>query len=288
MQQQRGLIVCLTRRRTLTIILWPCLRTISLTESLRFKCANDLFSRKQLPDESVDDYETQMRKSARLIEVDDKILQLILVNGFKPWISAQVTQAKPESVDRILEVASLAELTAPKVTTTDVHITEQLVDLQAELRRLSMKIDNASVTTVHPRLSTEDQHLHFIRLQSAQLFTPTPGRRAQFNYQQSVQPFIPKTTYVPQDHYRHDEYSRLNAPLYNSNQPQQAPNFNEQRKQGLADGPQSQPPTGTCTRCARNHGRNSFCQARDPTKVCNFCHKRGHFKAACFSAQKYL
>jgi len=43
----------------------------SLTESLKFKCANDLFSRKQLPDESVDNYVTQMRKTARLIDVDD-------------------------------------------------------------------------------------------------------------------------------------------------------------------------------------------------------------------------
>jgi hypothetical protein len=43
--------------------------------------------------------------------------------------------------------------------------------------------------------------------------------------------------------------------------------------------------TGPCTRRARNHGKNAFCPARDPRKVCYYCRKPGHFQAACLSAR---
>jgi Retrotransposon gag protein len=238
-----------------------------LTESIKFKCANDLFSRKQLPDESVDDYVTQMRRTARLINVDDNILQLVLVNGFTPWISAQVTQAKPESVDKILEVARLAELTMPKTTVTDGNITAQLVDLQTEMRRLSSKMDNVSITAVHPRSST-------------------PERRADFNHPESAQSFTPPT-YVPPDHHRNATFYRFNAQQVTDSRPQPMTYFNQQRQRGQrAHWQPPQSPTGSCSRCGRNHGMHAFCPARDPNKVCNYCHKRGHFQAVCFSASK--
>ena len=52
---------------------------------------SDLFTRKQADNESVDDYVTRLRRSARLIDVDEKVLQFAIVNGFKSYIAAQVT-----------------------------------------------------------------------------------------------------------------------------------------------------------------------------------------------------
>lgn len=239
-----------------------------LPESLKFKCANDLFSRKQQPNESVDDYVTAMRKTARLIQVDENILKLVLVNGFKPWIAAQVTQARPESIDKILDVARLAEITAP---TTESTVNQQLVDMCAEMRRLSTKVDQAITASVQsPRSPTPERRVHFEQPQSSTQhqshshntsFYP-PGLQQSFYNQQ------PQTT----------TWFRQRPPTTRSyTQPRQPPQQqNEPNRQPLAP----------CNRCARQHGKNEFCPARDPSKYCYYCHKPGHFQAACFSAPK--
>lgn len=242
-----------------------------LPESLKFKCASDLFSKKQSSDESVDDYVTQMRKIARLIGVDDNILKFILLNGLKPYISAQVTQAHPESIEKILEIARLAELTMPKATASDSMVCEQLVEMQAEMRRLSTKVDKAMTATVHPR-------------------SPTPERRVQFTQPESPEPTASTSTYIPRIRPRNvNTFHPRNFHPAAYNEQRQIDCY-QQRQQGAIQPHQqnspNQQPTGLCTRCARNHGRNSFCPARDPRRVCNFCHKPGHFQAACFSAPK--
>jgi hypothetical protein len=50
-------------------------------DSLKYKCANDLFTKKQAETESVDEYVTRLRKLARLIGADDRILTFAVING---------------------------------------------------------------------------------------------------------------------------------------------------------------------------------------------------------------
>jgi len=50
-------------------------------DSLKFKCANEIFTRKQALDESVDDYIMHMRKLAKSISADDSILRFAVINA---------------------------------------------------------------------------------------------------------------------------------------------------------------------------------------------------------------
>ena len=148
-----------------------------LTDTLKFKCASDLFTRKQTDNESVDEYVTRLRKLARLVDVDDKILQFALINGFKPYIAAQVTQAKPETIEKVVEVARLAELAMSRIALPDSAVCQQLAEMHAEMRRLSMKVDKVTTTTVSR--------------------SPTPERRVRFSRTES--PEVARSTAVVQD-----------------------------------------------------------------------------------------
>lgn len=227
-------------------------------EVVKFRCANDLFIKKQMPDETVDDYVTRMRKLARTLEVDDNILKFALINGLKPVLAAPVIQAKVETIDGILETARLAELSTSRVDTSvsDAIVPQQLADIQTELRRLSTKIDHAATNTIASRSPTPERRVRFVPSES-------PRRRA---------------TSISQADSQRAQSSRFKG-VYNKQQSQvRQPSRPSSLQQRIGV-------NNTCPRCARFHGQNAFCPARDPSKVCNFCHKPGHFQAACFSAQ---
>lgn len=242
-----------------------------LPASRNFQYAADLFNRKQAADQTVDDYVTQMRKTARLIDIDDKILHLVLVNGFLPAISAHVIRSKTESIDQLLDVARLAELTIP--TTSDSTIGHQITDLQSEIRRLSTKMDNAVTAAIHPRSPTPERRVHFD--------TPTFSSQPASSFPTSASGY---GSHPPPDPAIHYTQRPTRSPVTWQRQPPPS-SWQPSRQQKTWQSQQPTPPPSTpCTRCARLHGRNSFCPARDPNRVCNYCHKPGHFQAACFSA----
>lgn len=137
-------------------------------ESIKFKCASDLFTKKQADAESVDEYVAAMRKLARLINVDDSLLQLAVINGLKPYISAQVMQARPDTIDKVLDVARLAELTMPKMSmmASESAICQQLAEMQADMRGLSIKVDKAMTTSIRSRSPTPERRVRFARSES--------------------------------------------------------------------------------------------------------------------------
>jgi hypothetical protein len=237
------------------------------TDTIKFKSAAEIFSRKQGETQSVDDYVTQMCKLAKLCSADENILKFAIINGLKPYISVQVTQAKPATIDEILEVARLAELAMPRaaVANTDSAISQQLAEMQTEMRRLMTKVDKAMVSNVRSR-------------------TPTPERRVHFAQAEHRGPSSEPVKNVFVDR-------RINSGPVNDYRTRQSmtprSSYNQQRQQPVNYRTQRQPlqcPTEACTRCARLHNKQAFCPARDPTKVCNFCGKPGHFQAACFLA----
>jgi hypothetical protein len=161
-------------------------------------------------------------------------------------------------MDRVLEVARLAELAMSRAetTTSESMVCQQLAEMQAEMRRLSIKVDKTMTTMITPRSPTPERRVHFTRDES-----PAPRATSSMTYNRQGGRSVSNT--VQRQH------------IYSS------PRQNDDR---YARQPgRSQSPV-QCTRCARNHGKTAFCPARDPTKVCHYCHKPGHFQAACFSA----
>ena len=239
------------------------------TETLKFKSAAEIFTRKQLDTETVDEYVTHMRKLAKLCSADDTFLKFAITSGFKPYISVQVMQAKPDTIDKLLDIARMAELTMPKATlaAADSALSLQLADMQLEMRRLSSKVDNAMTAAVRSLSPTPDRRVHLARPES-----PGPST--------SPAQEVSSTFYRPP--------SQMNArndrgrPSYQQQQQQPTSvRYQEQQQQFRQD-------NGPCSRCARHHSKNAFCPARDGTKLCFYCNRPGHFRAACFSAPKQL
>ena len=133
-------------------------------EALKFKSASEIFTRKQRDDESVDDYILYMRKLGKLISADDNILRFAIINGLKPYISAQVTQARSETIDDILNVARRAELTLPRVMMTagdNSVVAKQLAELTEDVRRLTTYINKATTTKIESRSPTPERRVRF-------------------------------------------------------------------------------------------------------------------------------
>lgn len=208
-----------------------------------------------------------MRKLAKLCTTDESALRFAIVSGLKPYISVHVMHAKPDTINKLLDVARIAEQTMPKamLVTMDTTLSQQLTDMQIEMRRLSSKVDEALVSQIRSRTLTPVRCVQFRRPASPR---PSPsaddysGRRA-MGCQLAKGRFRPST---------------MQKPVYNQQQPAIAPRLEQQRQPLQSNGP--------CSRCARHHIGNSFCPARDSNKVCYFCNKAGHFKAACFTAHR--
>ena len=112
-----------------------------IPEVMKFKSAKEIFSRRQQVGESVDDYVAAIRRLARIIQVDDKVTQYAVLNGFLPNIAAHVVSQRPQSLDAILEAGRIAELTNSTKSASDQVLTEQLADVRSELKRLATQWD---------------------------------------------------------------------------------------------------------------------------------------------------
>jgi len=122
-------------------------------EIMKFRSAKEIFSRRQQPNESCDDFIAHMLKLARQINADDKMTRYAILNGLLPSIASFVTQQRPENIDRLLEAARLAELTNPPKSATDTILSEQLADVQTEVKRLAQKWDRMTTAPVLDRLT---------------------------------------------------------------------------------------------------------------------------------------
>jgi hypothetical protein len=82
-------------------------------------------------------------------------------------------------MDRVLEVARLTELAMSRTetTTSESMVCQQLVEMQAKMRRLSIKVDKAMTTTITPRSPTPERRVHFIRDESPAPRATSPKTR---------------------------------------------------------------------------------------------------------------
>ena len=120
---------------------------------MQFISAKEVFTRCQADDESVEEYCSLMGKLARDIEADDKLIQYAILNGLKAPIAAYVTQQKPDTLDKMLEAARVAELTIPSSSPADSNLTQQLSAVQDEVKCLSGKWDKLVTAPIFDRRS---------------------------------------------------------------------------------------------------------------------------------------
>jgi len=99
-------------------------------EIVKYKTANEIFNRRQQEGENVDDYIASMRKLSKVIETDDKLTRYAILNGLRPVLASYVTQQKPDTMEALLEVARIAEITCTPANTSDSQLTEQMASMQ--------------------------------------------------------------------------------------------------------------------------------------------------------------
>jgi len=90
-------------------------------ETLMMKTVQELYSRQQQQEESVDDYCTQMLKLAKIVQVKDDLLLYTLLNGLRTEIATYVTQRGPKTVNELLTAARTAELTITPSKDLSLH-----------------------------------------------------------------------------------------------------------------------------------------------------------------------
>jgi hypothetical protein len=220
------------------------------TDAVKHRSARDLFTKKQAESETVDDFVTSVRRLAQLINAKDDVIKWVLLCGLKPQISAVVTQHKADTVDEILDVARLAELTtAPSTTTDNTIMLDQIAQLQSEVRRLGRD----RVTAIGPSRS------------------PTPERR-RVSFDQSYN----QRSLVPDGR----QYNTSPLPSGKQGQLRASSSNNWPLKSGHQFTEQS-----VCYRCARPNcvGQRGMCAGYG--KQCFSCGKFNHVARACRAAQ---
>ena len=109
-------------------------------ELLRYKNASfarEIFARKQLPDENVEDYIGIMRKLGKAIDADDKIVIYAILKGLKDHLATYTTRQKPTTLDALLEAARTAEMTYVGPS-NDMDLSQQMAEMRDEMKKLSL------------------------------------------------------------------------------------------------------------------------------------------------------
>ena len=108
---------------------------------LRFRHAHDIFSKKQQPTESVDDYAIRMRSLAKRVDIDSMALLYAFVAGLKKNLSPHVMAQNPGTLEAAINAARIAEI-AHCGESSDVS--SQLSDLRKDVRRLADRYDTST------------------------------------------------------------------------------------------------------------------------------------------------
>lgn len=220
-------------------------------ESVKYKCAQELFTRKQC-DETADDYITDMRKLASQIKATDDILRYAIMNGLRSDISVFVAQKQPESIDDVIQAARLAEVTLPRNHQQDNEpILKQLAEMNEEMKRLGSRLDRQSTANVRTRSPTPERRSVSFADETAQFHQQRDGRFGGRSFQPP----------------RYGQIKQVFQQQQNQKQPM---TYNTENQ--------------LCTRCGRFHIDISQCIAWG--KTCYRCNKRGHLASCCMSAAR--
>jgi hypothetical protein len=220
-------------------------------ESVRIKCAKELFTKRQGSD-TADDYITSMRKLAVRINATDDILKYAIMNGLQADIAVFVAQQQPDTIEDVIQAARLAEVTVQRDRGDSDLILQQLADMKEEMRR--MRLEHQSTANIQPKSPTPDRRTVSFANETAN-HTTSSQRGGRFGG---------RTFHPP----RRQNNGQMHQAQYESQQQQPLVSDNSQ----------------LCTRCGRFHFDIRQCPAWN--KTCYRCNKRGHFASCCMSVAR--
>jgi len=262
----------------------------AITDIDRWKKVSSVWSREQLPSESVDTFITDIRNAARIIPItDDTLLRFAVVRGLKPDIRLHVLQSGASTLDAVVHSARVAEaaLQASKPT-TDMSL------LQSKTDKLMDKLDNSTPvaaisstsTAGQRRVSFDDRSVEQSssarpRSPSPRGFDRPPVRRSgdqQYMFRQSGRPANSSTSWRPVQN-SSSGYNQQ-AAMYRSSAYDNSP---RQWQPARQPGAVTSYGNSACFNCGANHPRNrQLCRAFGVT--CFHCNRVGHFARCCRSA----
>jgi len=228
--------------------------------------ASELWSRDQKPQESVEEFYSDMTRRANEVNATADMTRYALMRGLRPELRTYVLQQNPTTVSGLLDAAKIAEATifeaGPSVNTKILEAINRLenkasIDVVADNRQVRF---NRPPTPNFPR-------------------SPTPTRRddgERFdNRQRSAYRGRPTSGF----------FARRPMPR-NMDGGQPTAGQQRQNPMGPSFGRASQQPSGRmvpCVNCNRMHGYNE-CFAR--TRNCRACGQMGHFAVCCRKRQQ--
>jgi hypothetical protein len=221
-------------------------------KELRWKDASELWHDKQRPTEKVSDYVIRMKKLARNLEFPPAVVQMTILQGFRPAIRKQVIQKATDNFDEMIKAAKLAESAEDTAGDSSTSALFSLMQSQiSATEKHSDKLDKLSQTVAGLQA---DNSRKFYRPQNSNNFVQSSGRQ--------LKP-------TPQN------LQRLNYARFTRSADQEATG---------ARAVERTQPTGTvCGYCAYTHSQGT-CPARG--QVCRKCAKIGHFARACRSVRR--
>ena len=110
---------------------------------LKFRSAREMFTKKQMPDESVDSYANRTRKLANRIDASDETLRYAFVSGLRPKIASFVLSKEPDTMNKALDAARVAEMSLGEAQESENNeLTEQLMEIRRDLKRMAEKYNS--------------------------------------------------------------------------------------------------------------------------------------------------
>jgi Retrotransposon gag protein len=121
------------------------------SDIVKYRSAQTVFQRKQLHDESVDEYSTFIYKKFKELfdNPDDKMMKFVFLSGLRPSLSTYVLQQQPETLSEAIKAARIAE-----ATVTSSKDDTLLHELMAEVKNLGQRFDRCSTSALRQRSPT--------------------------------------------------------------------------------------------------------------------------------------
>jgi hypothetical protein len=271
----------------------------------KWKQKAELWKRKQLPMESVDDYVATMQATARRLKMPESYLADAIMQGLHPELRLHVLHSRAETVDEILEAARVSEV-AHSANTTSASQMEALT-AKVDLLLTNMVANKSEESATAPKKVTFTQAVVAAettnRPNRERPYSPagrSPSRsplRSFDDYQSSAGPLrrewsdndrpFRRETDRRRETTQDRQQSSSRRPAFNGQSPamqQQKGLFHNQQfqRQPRYNTALQQRLSGNCKFCGGSHqlGRQ-FCPAANVQ--CFICAKMGHMAKVCRS-----
>jgi len=255
-----------------------------------------MFTKKQMPDESVDSYANRTQKLANRIDASDKTLRYAFASGLRPKIASFVLSKEPDTMNKALHAARVAEMSLGEAQESENNeLTEQLTEIRRDLKRMAEKYD--SITPSAPiqkeRTRSPNRRVTFEGVRDP-TFRPCPLSPGYDRRQDGSYACQPRSNFGgrPRPMPRGGGRGRTNgarpfgrgARNGQSFNPQWRGNFNGQQFGAQYPPIGGQPANPRCQKCGgERHANVLLCPANN--RMCMSCGRFGHFAKVCRQSQ---